>query len=291
MHQKLYILLAAVILLVAGGVAWLTIGKVPPAGTKDKVAVTIFPLFDMVRNVAGSELETVLILPPGASPHTFDPTPQEVKKITGSRALFVIGHGIDDWSRTLADSAGVTKENIIAADRNIVLMDGEDPHYWLSVTNAKLMTAQIKDDLSQLFPEKAPLFETNLRQYQDRLTALESEINSQLAVPGNKQIATFHNAWAYFGRDHGVKIATTFEEFPGEEPTAEYLAEFTTKVRTAGVKVIFGEPQFSTKPLEALASDLGITISVLDPLGGTDELPSFEAMMKFNAQKIREVLL
>jgi zinc transport system substrate-binding protein len=304
-RNKFLLLLSAVLFLIISFVYVNYRSVVIPSG--DKVAVTIFPLYDIVKNIAGDEVKVVNILPPGASPHTFDPTPQEVKKIVGSRAIFSIGHGLDNWSQILAKSVDIN--NIITVDKNIELIDsthehgevedehehesesdGKDPHYWLSVPNAIGIASQIKDELSNLFPEKTSQFEENFNDYEIRLQNLDTDIYSKFKKLPNNKISTFHNAWAYFGRDHGLVITTTFEEFPGEEPTVEYLKEFQKKIKDNNVKVIFSEPQFSTKSLEPIVKDLDITISTLDPIGGVPGRESFEALMNYNAEKIINAL-
>lgn len=255
--------------------------------SKPKVAATIFPLYDILKNIAGEEIEVVLLLPPGASPHTYDPTPQEVKKLAGSQALFTIGHGLDDWSKTITKSAEVKKT--ISVDKNIVLLDG-DPHYWLSLPNAALIAEQIKEELATLFPEKQSKLEKNFQAYTLKLDNLAKEINAQFENLPVKKIATFHSAWAYFSRDHAINVVATFEEFPGKEPTAEYLSEFQAEIKKSGVTAIFSEPQFSTQPLEAIAKDLGVTISVLDPLGGGKGRESYESLIRYNVNQIVKAL-
>ena len=279
----------------------------------EKVTATIFPLYDIVRNIAGDEIETILLLKPGASPHTFAPAPEEVKKALGSRAIFTIGHGLDDWSLKIAESAGI--EKTIVVDKNIKLLNSEekvkkerhyevetedehhdhhhegvDPHYWLSVPNALLIAEQVKTELSVLFPEKTNEFEKNFLAYSKILNALEIELDQKLSTLKNYNIATFHSAWNYFARDHGINIVTTFEEFPGEKASASYLAEFQEKVRHNNVKVVFTEPQFSPKPLEPIARDLKIKISVLDPLGGLENRNTYETLMLYNVSQITKAL-
>src|SRR5262245_12050372 len=85
--------------------AW---GAPSPAATL-KVAATIFPLYDLVRQVAGPAVDVVLLVPPGASPHTFTVKPGTVRALTGCVAVFTIGHGLDDWSTRLAQEAGVKR--------------------------------------------------------------------------------------------------------------------------------------------------------------------------------------
>src|SRR5919108_2203650 len=113
-----------------------------------KVAATIFPLYDLVRQVAGPAVEVVLLVPPGASPHTFTVKPGTARALTGCVAVFTIGHGLDDWATRLAQEAGVKRT--IVTDAGISLRrgysehhrakhaqsqtaapDAVDPHYWL----------------------------------------------------------------------------------------------------------------------------------------------------------------
>jgi zinc transport system substrate-binding protein len=307
MNKSKLILLFTVILFAVFGI--FTLIKKENTIPNKKVAATIFPLCDIVRNVAGNKVKVTCILPPGASPHTFDPSPQEVKKVIGSSVLFSIGNGLDNWSQDFAKSADIKK--VVVVDKNISLIDsthehgeeehdtdlehsheasGSDPHYWLSVPNAILISSQVKDELITLFPEYSSEFETNYSSYKLVLTKLQNEINSDLEKLPNKEISTFHNAWGYFARDHGLDIATTFEEYPGEEPTSEYLKDFQNQIRNSGISVIFSEPQFSTKPLEPIAGDLGVDISVLDPIGGVSGRDSYDALMRFNANNIVKAL-
>jgi zinc transport system substrate-binding protein len=268
---------------------------------QDKVSVTIFPIFDIVRNVAGDEVEVVLILPPGASPHTFDPTPQEIKEMVGSQAVFAVGHGLDSWVSKISESAGVEKTIIV--DKNINLttfeLDDEDgshvsgelltnfnPHYWLSVKNANQIAGQVRDELVLLFPDKQVEITSNYKKYIARLNLLDSQITEELSELDSLDIATFHNAWWYFAKDYDINIVATFEEFPGEAPTAVYLKNFQEDIRESETKVIFAEPQFSTSPLEPIANDLGVSISTLDPIGGVNQRATYEDLMRYNLNQI-----
>src|SRR5215467_11240321 len=117
-----------------------------------KVAATIFPLYDLVRQVAGPSVEVILLVPPGTSEHTFTVKPGTIRAITGCRAIFAIGHGLDDWVARLAREAGVPRTLVVDTgiplrhDSNEHRSDGHtgarttsqdavDPHYWLSIPN------------------------------------------------------------------------------------------------------------------------------------------------------------
>src|SRR2546428_13411269 len=134
------------LLLSVSTLAW----SAPTLAAPLKVAATIFPLYDLVRQVAGSAVEVILLVPPGASPHTFSVKPGTVRTLTGCVAAFTIGHGLDDWATRLAQEAGVKRT--IVTDAGISLRrgysehhstehaqsqtaahDAVDPHYWPSI--------------------------------------------------------------------------------------------------------------------------------------------------------------
>jgi zinc transport system substrate-binding protein len=79
------------------------------AGDKPRVAVSIFPLFDVARRVAGDRLDVVLVLPPGRSEHSYDPTPGEMAKIAKARLGVSVGLGMDGWLENIVKGAAGTE--------------------------------------------------------------------------------------------------------------------------------------------------------------------------------------
>lgn len=316
MKKTIYLIVAVIILIVAGALLFRNYSS---NTNEHKVAATIFPVYDITKKIAGDEVEVILILPAGASPHTFDLTPKKARELSGSQVVFSIGYGLDNWTSNLVASGDIQKAVIV--DKYIDLHEfseeehsheeehdndehteevhhgeeehdhvGTDPHYWLTVPNAILIAQQVQKELSILYPEKSAVFERNYLAYKEQLELLDAEIRQELSSLPTKDIATFHNAWNYFSEEYGINVVATFEEFPGEEPTGQYLAEFQQKVKEGNVKAIFSEPQFSTKSLEPIARDLGVSISTLDPLGGVSSRDSFEELLRYNTNQIVNAL-
>lgn len=252
--------------------------------SKIKVAASIFPLYDIVRNIGGESLAVELVLPVGASPHTYDVSPADIKKLQGSRVLFIIDHGVDNWIVELAKNTGV--EQVVIVDKEISLLSDDNPHYWLSYENAKHIAETVTQTLEELDPAHKESYVKNKKRFVSDLdstvTVLQNELNS---LP-TKNIATFHDAWPYFARDFGIKITAVFEEFPGKEPTPRYLYEFQERIKRDNVKVIFSEPQFAGDILESTARDLGVKLSFLDPIGGIEGRKSYIELIQFNVSQI-----
>jgi ABC-type Zn uptake system ZnuABC Zn-binding protein ZnuA len=263
-------------------------GSAASQNTHPTLAATIFPLFDIVRHVAGPAAAVTLMLPPGASPHTFEPTPSQVRALAGARVIFVVGHGLDDWAARLARSAGAAR--VVVVDRGVVLRreaDGTvDPHYWLAPANAKAIARTVAGELEGLVPARRSDIQSALTRYLGQLDAVEAEIRGILADLPTRRIATFHDAFGYFAEAFGLEVAAVFEPYPGREPSPRFVAEFQRKVRAAGVHTLFAEPQLSLDPLRPLARDLGVTLSVLDPLGGVSGRDTYLELLRFNARQV-----
>jgi ABC-type Zn uptake system ZnuABC Zn-binding protein ZnuA len=265
--------------------------------SRPKVAATIFPLYDIVREVAEGVADVVLILPPGASPHTFAPTPAAIRNLAGCDALFLIGHGLDDWAARLAAGAGVRRAVVV--DDGIVTRrpsavrraagtphGGVDPHYWLAITNAKAIAASITKEIERLMPAQTTRLRANLDEYLVQLDAADAAVRRLLANLTTRRIATFHDAFGYFADAYGLEIVATFEPFPGTEPSPKWVEDFQRVVRATGLAVIFTEPQLSAAPLRAIARDLGVSLAILDPVGGVPGRASYVDLMLFNARQV-----
>jgi ABC-type Zn uptake system ZnuABC Zn-binding protein ZnuA len=287
----------------AGRLAW---GTSAPAASL-KVAATIFPLYDLVRQVAGPSVEVVLLVPPGASPHTFTVRPGTVRALAGCQAVFTIGHGLDAWVTRLAQEAGVKRT--IVTDTGIQLRrgyheqhsaghahgphtehDAVDPHYWLSIPNASLMVQTIATALSALDPTAATAYQQRASEYQAQLRTVDAEIRGMLTDLPRRDIATFHMAFAYFAAVYNLNVVAVFEPAPGKEPGPRYIEAFQRRVRAHKLRVVFTEPQLSEAALRGLTQDLGVTLRTLNPDGGMPGVESYIALMRYNATQIATAL-
>ncbi len=267
-----------------------------PGDKKLKVAATIYPLADIVANIGGDKVEVVTIMPPGASPHTFEPTPETINASTGAAAIFKIGNGLDDWTEKIVSAVGGKTEAVDVSD-GIDLRkfdDGSaDPHYWLSLVNGQIIATNVVRVLTSIDTKNSEYYMDNLMTYIRKLDAADAEIKKMLAPIKGKSFATFHEAWFYFAQEYGLVVAAAFEPFPGRQPSPAWLAEFSDTVKKNNIKWIFSEPQFSADAISQVAKDLNVRLGVLDPEGGKGEYKGekgYIAMMKWNAKVLLDAL-
>jgi len=291
------------LLLAASTLAW----GAPTQPASLKVAATIFPLYDLVRHVAGPAVEVILLVPPGTSEHTFTVRPGTIRAITGCRAIFAIGHGLDDWVARLAQEAGVPRTIVVDTGIPLRRGDGEkhsdghtgsgtmsqeavDPHYWLSIPHAIRMVQTIADTLGQLDPPAQADYQQRATAYLEQLHSADMGIRRLLMDLPRREIATFHRAFDYFAEAYELTVVAVFEPVPGKEPGPRYVEAFQRQVRAHKLRTVFIEPQLSEAALRGLTQDLGITLRKLDPLGGSQGVESYIAMMQFNAAQIATAL-
>jgi zinc transport system substrate-binding protein len=283
-------------------IALLSLKAITPL-SQPSVAATIFPIYDITRTIAEPETPVVLILEPGASPHTFELTPSQATKLAAVDTIFMIGQGIDYW---INDINEVTDASTISLDKDIDLKCEDefedlhddigidhvscDPHYWLNAQNAATMAETIRDTLIDRDPKNSELYEARTDMYLSELGLLDKSISVSLNEIPNKSIIAFHDSWNYFADAYGISIRGTFEPSPGQEPTPRQIAELQELVSVYNIKTIYREPQLPEASVRAFATDLAIDIAMLDPIGGTDDRQSYIDMMRYNAKILAETL-
>lgn len=272
------------------------------------VGATIAPLGDIAKNIVEETgVEVVTLLPPGASPHTYEPTPGNVRAANETAVLFSVGAGLDEWAEDLGEAANVPVVEVITFFPEEGLEEGEEhedeveegeedddghgginPHVWLSIPNAIAIVEEMTVQLQAAFPEFANTFETNAAAYITELEAADAEVREILEDVENPNIITFHDSYPYFADEYGLTVVGSFEPSAGQEPTPQYLRDLQNAARDANVTVVYSEPQLSTTMLEPFVRDLGLTIAELDPIGGFEGRETYMDLMRYNATTIAE---
>jgi ABC-type Zn uptake system ZnuABC Zn-binding protein ZnuA len=269
---------------------------------KIKVATTIYPLSDIVKNIGQDRVEVVQILPTGAGVHSYEPQVSDVKKIGGSQAVFYIGHGLDNWILSLAQSAGVSE--LIKTDKYVELLEktddhehedehddniyNEDPHYWLSLENGERIARQVAETLSLIDSKNEEYYMNNLDKYIEDMKVSKIYLDSQLEDMENRQILVLHNAWQYLARDFDLEVIGALKTSDAHEMGPQHLEDLYELVKKGNLGTIYGEEQSSVDQIKPLAQDLGLEIVKLDPLGAVEEINSYIKLIEYNVLKIYE---
>ncbi|MDP3274333.1 MAG: metal ABC transporter substrate-binding protein [Deltaproteobacteria bacterium] len=306
-------------ILATGLLAGLAVGCRGRRGSgKPKVAVSIFPLYDLARRIAGDRLDVVLVLPPGRSEHSFDPTPREMARIAGARLALGVGLGMDEWLARIVRSAGGDTTEIFdlgpqldprdvsgedvgedAADEARDAQDAgaehhehgpKDPHVWLDPLRMVRAAELIARKFTQLDPAGAAGFAQRSAVLERSLRMLDAEIAQHRAGWTRTKIVTFHGSMSYFAVRYHLQIVAVVEPFPGREPTARYLAEVLRALENAGAAALFSEPQLDRRPAQVIADQSHLPLFEIDPVGGVPGRDSYELLMRHNVSVLDRAL-
>jgi len=259
---------------------------------KLKVVTTILPLYDIAVNVGGSRAEVHNLLPPGASPHTFEPTPDDLKLLEESDLVIMLGLGLDDWMDKMIASSGKEKKVIIASEgvETIKMESGEeseshvdadkdghhheeglDPHVWMDPLRMIVMAENVKSAFIKEMPKKKDYFEKNFKAYSESLKKLDGDFTRELSRFKKKDFITFHSFMNYLAGRYGLTPAGVIVDSPGKEPDSARVMNIVKVLKEKNVKVVFVEPQFSPKASMVIAQEIGGEVLTVDPLGSLDD--------------------
>ncbi|MFZ6017282.1 MAG: metal ABC transporter substrate-binding protein [Nitrospirota bacterium] len=250
-------------------------------GQKLKVIVSIYPLYDFVRQVGGESVDVKLLLPPGASSHTYEPTPKVMKELSDASVFVKIGAGLEFWAEKMVKASGSKRLIIVDSSSGIPLLSA-DPHIWLDPLIARDIVTKIEKALIEADPYNAKVYKKNASIYRERLLHLDKEISEKVKTFTIKEYVTFHSAWNYFSKRYGLKVAGVIEEAPGKEPSPKHIARIIQEVNRIRNRVIFAEPQFNPKIAEAIARESSAKVLYLDPLGGQKGRETYIDLMRYN---------
>lgn len=288
------VFLKAVILLFAMIIPHLSgevIGK--EVNNKDNVAVrvvtSIEPLSFFVKKVGGQHVDVKVMVPPGANPHTYEPTPSQMVTL-GEAGLFVkAGSGIEfelDWMKKFRDlnprmvicnaSEGFVPLSMPSHDSSHDHGHSHghshghgghaDPHFWLSPKNGVLAAANVEKVLASIDPSNAAEYRKNRKALESALETLSAEISETLADMKNRAFMVFHPAWGYFADEFDLRQIAI--ERDGKERTPQSLSEVIREAKKRGIRVVFVSPAFSALQAETIAREIGGVTAVADPLSG-----------------------
>ncbi|MFW5702697.1 MAG: metal ABC transporter substrate-binding protein [Candidatus Dojkabacteria bacterium] len=164
--------------------------------------------------------------------------------------------------------------------------EGDDPHYWLSVSNAKLIAEAVKNELVALDEANKDDYVQNYENYVAELEELEQEVAGRFADSERNEIITFHGAFNYMAEEQGLEVVAVVEEFPGQSPSASYIQEVGEVIEDYEIRTLFKEPQLSEEIVSALASDFDARVETLDPVGGVEGRNSYLELIRYNSEII-----
>lgn len=266
------------------------------------VAVSIPPQAYFLERLGGDLVRPLVMLPPGRSPATYEPTPKQLAALGDARLYFRAGVPFEK-SFLPKLKRNFPKLQIVDMNQGIKLRPMEeaeahgdhghghghghgalDPHVWLSPPLAKIQAATMARALSRADPAQADAYAANLAVLIADLHRVDKKIALMLAPYRGRTVLVFHPAYGYFLNAYGLHQKAV--ETGGKRPGPRQLAHLMEQAQEQGARVIFVQPQFSAASARALAAELGAVVVPLNPLA-LDYLANLERMASAIADALR----
>ena len=269
----------------------------PEAAGKLKVAVTLFPYYDFVRQVAGDQVELSLVIPAGMDSHSFEPTPRDIRTMQEADVIIANGGAMEHWVDQVVDSFDredqtvvIMMDHVDAVEEEIVEgmehsdeghghvhvhEDGEedghleedesqyeieyDEHIWTSPVNAMRMVDVIAETLTERDPDHGAMYQAGAAAYLEELERLDKEFREVRDSAVHDMIVMGDKfPLRYFADTYGLRYRAAFSGCSSDtEPSARTIAYLIDKVKEEGLPVIYYLELSSHRVAEIIGEETG----------------------------------
>ncbi len=260
-----------------------------------EIEVTILPLKYIVESITDDDFRVDVLVPSGASPETFEPTPKQY--IALNEAQMVFSTGLIDFENALLARMR-DKDRLINLSRGIELMEGScshghqhgtehhddgdehdgepdihedhaghghgiDPHIWTSPRELRIMARNAFEAIARQYPDSAK-YRTAYVSLDQRLEQLDARCRQMCEASESRAFVIYHPALTYFARAYGMEQIAV--ENDGKEPSAKHIARIIDEARDKGVTCLLYQSQYPRSVVEVIAGDMGVECREIDPL-------------------------
>ena len=254
------------------------------------VTTSIYPIYSISKEIGGDKIKLNNIIPFGVEAHGFEPTPNDMAKLSKSDIFITSGDSMEPWKDKIVKSLKI-EQKVFDMSEHVKLKaiqeedehhedeknekghshehehdhSGIDPHYWVSLNNYILMT----ETITKLFVEKdstnKDFYIQNSNDYLTKVKALKEKYDLSMATCTNKKILVNHDAFGYFADDYGVKQYSISGMSPEDKPSAKQISELIDLVKNEKINTVFFEEFASPKVAQTIAKAANVKIDALRP--------------------------
>ena len=255
------------------------------------VVVSLAIFADFARQVGGDRVDVSTLVPAGADPHTYEPGPSRVAKLTKADLVIVNGLGLEAALEDVVEENTSSSAILVELAEGLPVID-KNPHLWLDVLNAIAYVEHIRDALAEIDPAGADTYRANADGYLAELRTLDEEVAAAIdsIPPERRKLVTFHDAFPYLARRYGLEMVAVVVASPGKEPSAKDVANLVDAIAAEDVPAVFKEPQLNARILELAADDAGVEVCTLHSAALDKKVNTYVKLMRFNAKELTRCL-
>lgn len=274
-----------------------------------RIATSMPILQDIVSNITGDAAEVFSIMPANSDPHTWEPTPEDMVRLTEADAFIFVGADLEPfvetggWRRSVRDNdipefqvtdhvELIVVDEVIDHGDHVHDLTGGDPHIWLDPLTIVQAVPALAEFLGGLSADHSESFISNADSYVAELEDLDAELEETLgAIPEDRRkLLVFHDAWRYFAARYDFEVIGIVLTNPNAEVSAQEMVHLLEVIEETDVNVVFSEPQFNVSVLDLLEQEGDIEIVTLLTDTFTDDVQTYIDLMRFNRDQLVDVL-
>ncbi len=263
------------------------------------ILATIPPLAMILEELAGDAVAVQPLLTPSDSPHTYDPSISDIRRAEQARVLFYVSDTLDGWVARLPTADQHAVFSLVPAEYQQPFTPctvhghehahghrGLDPHFWTDPLTVKAALPALTDRLAETFPAHADTFRANQRAFAAELDELDEAAQAMLAPVAGATVFLFHPSFLYLLDRYQLTYGGAIEEYPGKEPTPQYLQALMQRLEEHDAQAIFTEPQLSKQVADVIRERTGVEVITLDPLGGVADRRTYADWFRYNLAQL-----
>ena len=234
------------------------------------IVTTVAPITSIVSAVAGDRATVTGLVPEGTNSHTFDPPPSAAAVLSKADVVFINGLKLEEPTKDLAASNLSKGSEIVELgtlslpasdyiyDFSFPKAEGKpNPHLWTDPLYAIKYAQETRDVLVRRDPANSATYTANTATFVAEATALSEALKTASATVPQRELLTYHDAYAYFAKDYGWTVLGAVQPANFEDPTPKEVAALIDQIRAQKVPTIFGSEVFPSKVLEQVAAETG----------------------------------
>ncbi len=236
------------------------------------VTVSIEPLRYFAESIAGGQFRVATLVPVGASPEVYQPTPQQMIDLSESKLYFKVGTLGFEQTKLDEMTKAAPETRTVDTSRGIALLQdcgccghgGHDQHTWLSVKNARVILRNMCAAFCEIDTANTGHYESRLAEQLHRLDSLDAALRTVLVDAAQRDFLIFHPALGYFSADYGFRQKAIQHE--GKEPSPRQMAELIRWAKAQSVKTVFVQKEHSARAAQRIADEIGAEVVTINPL-------------------------
>jgi ABC-type Zn uptake system ZnuABC Zn-binding protein ZnuA len=259
------------------------------------IITSIFPVCDLVRQVAGQRMDVHFIIPAGADPHHYELRPSQIRMLNQADGFIGIHAEFDGWIRRYLPGTSwtfVLMDEMNADWKGHESISGRNPHIWLSVREAEHIVQHVLEWLVSTDPASRVEYEYNAARTVSRLDSLDRALKKLMEPIVNKKMIQWHAAWDWFAADYDLIIVGTLQKGHGREITLKDFQSLIQKAKQEKVRVVVTGINQQDPAVNPFVEAIDGILVQLDTLGDPDRLDknTYSRLMMENARLLAQAL-